>query len=440
MLMYTDEELLDKLNEQNPWWVTDDVVLDDDIIERELESEIKDELDERIITAIIGLRRTGKTTLLKQQIKRLLTDKKSKYILYFSFDAMEKQDKAIRKIFQLYHQHILKEVPSEFEERVFIFFDEVQKVKDWGEEIKSIWDRGYPVKFIVSGSSSMNILKGGGESLVGRISLHRLYPFSFAEFLKYYGVQADRLSCHDILEDEIKYPVYSGKIQVKFQEYLKTGGFPEILTKDKKKDYLNDIVSLTFYRDIVTMLPVKRTEVLEGLFYHFIRESGQVINYNKLADSLNTKYETVKDYIDHLESSFLIERSTLYSKNKLKSIRKNPKIYVADHGFSILEKMEKGLRVETAVYNHITRYHDVYYWKDRKELDLVVETKQKPIPIEVKFKEQIGKKDIKGLMDFMKKTDVEKGVVVNKKDYRTETADGKQIVYVPAWLFLLSEW
>ncbi|MFW6305278.1 MAG: ATP-binding protein, partial [Candidatus Saliniplasma sp.] len=315
--------------------------------------------------------------------------------------------------------------------------------KPWleeGEEIKSIWDRGYPVKFIVSGSSSMNILKGGGESLVGRISLHRLYPFSFGEFLKYYKVQFDGLNYSDILENEIKYPVNSGKIQVKFEEYLKTGGFPEILTKDKKKDYLNDIVSLTFYRDIMNMLPVKRTEVLEGLFYNFIRESGQVINYNKLADSLDTKYETVKDYIDHLESSFLIEKSTLYSKNKLKSIRKNPKIYVADHGFSALEKMEKGLRVETAVYNHITRNRDAYYWKDRKELDVVVDTKQKPIPIEVKFKEQISKKDVKGLIDFMKKTDVEKGLVVSKNDYKTETVDEKSLVYVPAWLFLLSEW
>lgn len=438
--MYSEEELLDEMNQQNPWWVTDDVELEDNLIERELSSQIDDEIDDKIITAVIGLRRTGKTTLLKQQIKKLLNDKRSEYILYFSFDAMAKQDKAIRRIFRLYNQHIIKEVPSEFEERVFIFFDEVQKVKDWGEEIKSIWDRGYPVKFIVSGSSSMNILKGGGESLVGRISLHRLYPFSFGEFLKYYKVQFDGLNYSDILENEIKYPVNSGKIQVKFEEYLKTGGFPEILTKDKKKDYLNDIVSLTFYRDIVNMLPVKRTEVLEGLFYHFIRESGQVINYNKLADSLDTKYETVKDYIDHLESSFLIEKSTLYSKNKLKSIRKNPKIYVADHGFSALEKMEKGLRVETAVYNHITRNRDAYYWKDRKELDVVVDTKQKPIPIEVKFKEQISKKDVKGLIDFIKKTDVEKGLVVSKNDYKTETVDEKSLVYVPAWLFLLSEW
>ncbi|MFW6305088.1 MAG: AAA family ATPase, partial [Candidatus Saliniplasma sp.] len=111
--MYTEEELLDEMNQQNPWWVTDDVELEDNLIERELSSQIDDEIDDKIITAVIGLRRTGKTTLLKQQIKKLLNDKRSEYILYFSFDAMAKQDKAIRRIFRLYNQHIIKEVPSE---------------------------------------------------------------------------------------------------------------------------------------------------------------------------------------------------------------------------------------------------------------------------------------------------------------------------------------
>lgn len=437
-MMYSDEELLDEMNEQNRWWSTGDVELEEHLIERELDQQVQDELDEEVITGIIGLRRTGKTTLIKQCIKGLLKDKDPEHILYFSFDAMERQDKAIRKIFELYHESILREVPSDLDERVFIFLDEVQKVKNWGEEIKSIWDRKYPVKFIVSGSSSMNILKGGGESLVGRIRLHRLYPFSFREFLKFHQVQAGGIDIHDILEDRMKYPNNSGKIKVKFQEYLENGGFPELQTRDEKKEYLSDIVSLTFYRDIVNMLPVKRTEVLEGLFYHFISESGQLVNYNRLADSLDTKYKTIRNYIDHLESSFLIERSSLYSKNRLKSVRKNPKVYVADHGFSMLEKMDKGLRVETAVHNHLTRSNDVYYWKDRKEVDIVVDVDEGPIPIEVKFKEQIGDEDIDGLIDFMKKEDVEKGIVVTKKDHRSEDIGDKRLFYVPVWLFLLS--
>lgn len=75
-----------------------------------------------------------------------------------------------------------------------------------------------------------------------------------------------------------------------------------------------------------------------------------------------------------------------------------------------------------------------------KEVDIVIDLDGDPFPIEVKFMEQINDRDVKGLMDFMKKEDPEKGLVVTKKDYKTEEADRKQLVYIPAWLFLLRRW
>ncbi|MFP4609034.1 MAG: ATP-binding protein [Candidatus Natronoplasma sp.] len=434
--MYSEEELLDELNRQNPWWNTGEIELEDCLIERDLAPVLKEELKKDIITALIGLRRTGKTTLMKQLIYQILSKTSPENVFYFSFDAMQKEERIVKKVIQLYYQNILKEVPEELEQKIFIFLDEVQKIDDWSEQVKSIWDRDYPIKFVISGSSSMNVTKGAGESLVGRIKIHRIHPFSFSEFVRYNEVKPPDIDLTDVKKDGIKYPPNSEKIKIVFKDYMEYGGFSEVYQKKEKKEYLNDIVSLTFYRDIINMLPVKRSEVLEGLFHHFISESGQLVNYNKLSSSLETKYKTIKKYIGYLETSFLIERSNLYSKSKLKGVRKNPKIYVTDHGFSQLQSMDEGPKVETAVYNCLKRSYDVHYWRDHYEVDMIVK-KESTIPIEVKYKEEIRKRNLKGLFEFMEKQEVEKAIVVSKEKWESKTYDDKEVIFVPAWLFIL---
>ncbi len=434
--MYREEELLDEMNRQNPWWKTGEIELEDDLIERARFSTLKKELKKDVISALIGLRRTGKTTLMRQLIDNILTKTSPENVFYFSFDAMQREEMIVKKVIQLYYQNILKEIPEELEHKIFIFLDEVQKIDDWSEQVKSIWDRDYPIKFYISGSSSMNITKGAGESLVGRIKIHRIYPFSFNEFLRYKEVEAPDLNFIQVKNNEITYPKNSEKIKIMFKDYLKYGGFPEIYLKKEKKEYLNDIVNLTFYRDIINMLPVKRSEVLEGLFHHFISESGQLVNYNRLSDSLDTKYKTIKKYIEYLESSFLIDRSKLYSKSKLKGVRKNPKVYVSDHGFSLLQNMDEGLKIETAVYNCLRRNQELFYWKDNHEVDVIVE-QESLTPVEVKFKEELRKSDLKGLFEFMDEYGVDRGVVVSRDRWKIKTYGEKEVTFIPAWLFLL---
>jgi len=434
--MYQEEELLDEMNRQNPWWNTGEIKLEEDLVKRDLYPKLKKEVESDVISALIGLRRTGKTTLMRQLIDHLLNSTSPKNVFYFSFDAMQKEGRIVKKVIQLYYQNVLKQVPEEIKNQVFIFLDEVQKIDEWSEEVKSIFDRNYPIKFIISGSSSMNVTKGAGESLVGRIRIHRVHPFSFNEFLRYNGVQPPALNLTDVKENGIGYPPNAEKIKIMLKDYMEYGGFPELYQKKEKKEYLNDIVSLTFYRDIINMLPVKRSEVLEGLFHHFVSQSGQLVNYNQLSDALDTKYKTIKKYIGYLETSFLIERSKLYSKSKLKGVRKNPKVYVTDHGFSLLQNMEEGLKIETAVYNCLSRFYDVSYWKDDNEVDMIVEY-EGITPIEVKYKEEIRKSDLKGIFKFMEEYEVDRAIVVSKEKQESKMYDGKEVTFVPAWMFLL---
>ncbi len=433
---HSEQQVLDEMNRQNPWWKSDKIELEPGLIERDIFPDLMEETHR--ITALIGLRRTGKTTLLYQIISRLLEEHPSENILYYSFDAVEKEEMIVRRIISHYFQNILKEVPEDLERKTFIFFDEIQKIERWGEEIKSIWDRKYPIKFFISGSSSMNIMKGSGESLVGRIGIHKIYPFSYREFLKYNKVEFTGLDMMDLVDQNYEYPLNSEKLQVMFKQYMEEGGFPEMYREQHKKKYISDTLSLTFYRDIINLLPVKRPEVLEGLFHQFINQSGQKINYNKLSNSLDTRYETIKNYIEYLEMSFLIDKSYSYTENRLKRYRKNPKIYVSDHGFSHLEYIKTGLMVETMVYNHLNRRYEIFYGTNGHETDIILLSEGKLISIEVKYKENIEKSDIEGLLGFMDEHSLEKGIIVTKKDLKEETIGKKTILFVPAWLFLLS--
>ncbi len=435
-----EEELLREIESQNRWWTEKIVHLDKNLIERDVYKKILQETGKREITGIVGLRRTGKTTILKQIIKALFEKGVNpKNVLFFSFDGFKKEERALKRVLETYFRYIVEAPPEKGADKFYIFFDEVQKIKDWGEEIKSFYDKGYSIKFFVSGSSSMNILKGSGESLIGRINIHKLFPFTFREFLRFNGLEIER---SDILK--IKFPKNSEQIIVLFNKYLRQGGFPELysLPEQEIKIKLKAYLDLTFYRDIINIFEIKRPDVLEGLFFSLLRESGNLVNYNNLSNALNTKFETLKSYIEYLSYSFLISHSRFFS-NSRKTVEKNAKIYVSEHSFSNLSRIEEGLKIETIVYNHckiLTESGDfekIFYWNDRKnEVDIVLVRGKKIIPVEVKYRRD--PKRISGLLKFMEKFSVKKGIVVTKDVFEEVKTEGRTIFFVPCWLILLA--
>ncbi len=434
-----DEELLTEIVAQNPWWREKGIKIRENIIERSIFSQLKRELERSEATVIVGLRRVGKTTLLKQLMDALLKGGvKPERILYFSFDAMKKEENIIKRMVSLYFHGILHETHDELKEKAYLFFDEVQKIKEWGEEIKSLYDRDLKIKFVASGSSSMNILKGSGESLLGRSNIFKIHPFSFREFLLYSGLKTERIDLKNI-----KYPLQSEKIKILFDKYMKLGGFPELYETEgnELKSKIKTIVDMTFYRDIVNIFEIKRSDVLEGLFYSFVKESGNIINYSNLSNSLKTKFETLKSYIEYLNSSFLISKSYFFSNSKIKSFEKNVKIYVSDHSFSIIEEIEEGLKVETTVFNHCkTKETELFYWQDKNknEADILFKEEKSIKAIEVKYKGKITESELKGLLGFLEKYKQKEGIVITKNILEKKNIEGKEILFVPAWLFLLS--
>ena len=404
------QAVIEEMYRQNPWWATGEVKTSEGMAPRDLFGSLSEELGQGHATAVTGLRRVGKTTLLRLLIGELL-DKGTtgNRIFYFSFDLADQLTPL--EVLGLYETEILKEPFDGLTSRVFIFFDEIQKVHDWGNQVKSVQDKGYDIKFTLSGSSAANITKGAGESLVGRIMIRRLHPFSFGEFLRLKGIPAEPMPF-----DELRLPPKSVELRIAFNEYMEMGGLPELyggVSLEMQKQNLD----LTFFRDVVGLFPVKRVDILEGLFRSIAENSGQKMNFTQTANDLNTQYRTITDYLQYMTDSFLVSKSQPWAPGTRTRLRKNPKMYVSDHSHFRLFRCPVGLRAQTIAYNHLVP--------------------EKQVALEVKYTRKPERGHVKNLLSTPSDTLL---FLVTENTYDTWTIGDREIRILPLWLFCLATW
>ena len=186
-----EQKIIKILYDQNEWWSTQTVP---DILSKPFRRGdfhvLKDKIFEKEILAIVGPRQIGKTTILYQLIEHLIKFKKvnPKRILYLSFDypyLATITDTPINDIFEIYPTQILHESVKKLENPIYIFLDEICKLTNWSQLLKGWYDLKYPIKFVVSDSSSSDVLKGSSESLVGRINPYIMLSMKFIDVIRY---------------------------------------------------------------------------------------------------------------------------------------------------------------------------------------------------------------------------------------------------------------
>ncbi|MCD4809482.1 MAG: ATP-binding protein [Methanosarcinales archaeon] len=438
---------------QNLWWKTKSVSGSKlGRLKRAEFSNLLEELEDDKITCLLGPRRTGKTTMMYDLIDHLLNNGVSeKNILFISFDnpkiRLEMQhdfDSTMRD----FSNTIVKEPIDRLSSKVYIFLDEIHKLDDWGNMLKYWQDLGLKIKFIVSGSSSLRILKGSGESLLGRINFHLILPLNFSEFTGI-DVQADFRDYNDIKRVHDSLILEKQELLITLDEYIIKGGYPEVFyIKDVERAYevLKQYKTLTINRDILDLKDIKEPRILSDLTDLLSDVMSRRMNYSTFAQVLGVKVDTVKNYISYLEECFLVYTAYFYSKKQVTSTRKEKKLYFMDCGLrnSLLlkeiDELEKTKIVENLVFLHIFSlkkrelFPKIFYWLDRSrnEVDMVVTLKNEVVPIEVKYSNEIGKRDLKGMVKFCEEFD-RTGIVVTKDILKEEG----NILYIPAWLFLL---
>jgi len=424
----------------NRWWSTgkiEDVYLKP--YKRTLFYELNKFLETRQILLIYGLRRVGKTTLMYQLIDSLLrTDIDKKHILYFSFDE---KIISLKELFENYSQLILgKDILKE--KRIYVFLDEIQKLENWQNQLKLFYDLYPNLKFIISGSASLAIFKTAKESLAGRAYEFILPILSFLEYLQF--LEEKIAPVKNIFDLSCLKETYLKKeyLLPQFFSYLKKGGFIEIAKEEddlKIKEYPKSILERVIFVDIPSSFKIREPQILKAILELVAANPGFLLDYSRLAETFKKDQRVISQYVYYLKYALLIKILYNFSGSIFASERKLKKVYLTSSNFIysfFSEKFSDPEFLGKIIENLVANFGEGdFFWKERQnEVDLVLKDKT---PIEVKFKEKITKKDIKGILKFSQKSNIKKAIILTKDELKEEKINNLNLYFIPVWIYLL---
>lgn len=379
--------------------------------QRELYPVLVDALGKKLIISLVGLRRTGKTTLLKQLMNVLVERNVPRQnILFYSFDEPAELQTVIDEYLRISSKSL-------DQEQLYFFLDEVQKLPHWQNTVKLYYDHYPLVKFIVSGSSSLFIRKDS-ESLAGRIKEFWLPLLSFREFLQFRGKK-------ELLENPSLFAAELGR-EV---EHFALRQFIDVLEEPEEsvRDYLDTLVRKVIFEDIPRVYPVEQPQLLLKIFKIIASNPGLLLDYHNLSSDLGVNEKTLSNYVYYLEQAFLLKKIYNYSPNQLTSEKRLKKVYPPASSFCEAEPT----RIMEALA--VTQTECRFFWRRTHEVDMVVLEKGTIVPVEVKYTDRPKAKDLSGLYTFMDKFQVGTGVVLTKQLEKKEGG----ISFIPLWKWLL---
>jgi len=472
MAIVTPENVLKLLYAYNPWWRDGKIPVEYTKPAKRFAYyeaiKMLSHADLRRHIILSGARRVGKTTLLFQMIETLLQNKiEAKNILYVSFDHPLLKFCNMDDIMSIYQGNVSAD------EQYYLFFDEIQYAQDWEMWLKVFYDSHPTWRIAATGSASPVLAQGASDSGVGRSTIIHVPTLSFYEYCELTGV-----SDLPNLDAKIKPTALSklskielnalmnrlAPLQKHFYRYLTVGGFPELaLTKDDyyaQRMLREDVVDKVLKRDIPALFKVRNAAVLEKVFLYLCFHSSNIINFSAMSKELdNTSIATVLNYVQFLEKANLIYISNQVNLDGKKVLKAKPKIYIADAAIRnavlmldnvILDPVEMGTMVETAVYKHLVAFYYRYRTKvgyyrrtggNEKEIDIVVEFPTGKIIAEVKYRENAEIKETDAIVEMAnnEKDGVVAALLITKKaeDYGLSHWQTKvPIMRVPAHAFL----
>ncbi len=419
-----------ELEKYNPWWKTG--MVKEEWLERykrKLYHEIIKYANKRQIILIQGLRRTGKTTILFQTVQNLLENGTApKNILYFSFDEIAYD---IKEVLETYQKLILESSFERKKNRIYVFFDEIQKAENWEEKLKVFYDLYPNLKFFISGSSSIKLRKKAKESLAGRIVDFALEPLHLEEFLQLNGYDTDKIKKNPEL--------WKREIMPMFYRYLKYGSFPE-LAREENEDFarkyiINSVVERIVYRDIAQEFEIRDIELLKKILYLIGKNPGMIVNFKEIGKNLGRDERTISNYFEYLEYGLLVKFIFNYRGSPLATMRKLKKVYFTTPNLIFALNPYFEILLPKMLENLIAALPDAnYFYRNRYEIDFIIgNEKIKAIEIKLEGKKLKQLKKIISDERFSKK--ISKCIIIDLEKEGEENG----IKIIPAWKFLLRE-
>jgi len=357
-------------------------------INRELWKSLEAELQEKDNIVITGPRRVGKTTTIKWLFKQIKSE--NKIIL----DIENLRD---RQIFEKtdYNDVIddLTALGLNREKKMFVVLDEIQFLPNIASVVKYLYDH-YDIKFILTGSSSYYLKNHFTESLSGRKRIFELLPFSFSEYLKLLGVRYNfkKLNIYN-LPNKFNDFAFS-TLENYYKDYLQFGGFPSVIlckSRERKIQELNEIYSSYINKDVSSLSDFKNLTDFRKLVQLLAVRVANRLNINELSAVSGLSRQTIENYVEFLEKTYLIKTIPVESNSPDVQNRKLRKIYFVDNGIaSINAQLSSGQMFENSVFASLMNFERVSYYEDKFcEIDFIIRTpfhekEQKAIALEVK--------------------------------------------------------
>lgn len=460
LLPYSEGQILDRLRFENPWWVSGQVEEYYTSMQRRLYFDLFmpliAETEVRRAVVLMGPRRVGKTVMIYHAVQGLLDKNVDPLkIAIISIETPIYNNISLEQLFGYCRKATKQENPKGW----FIFFDEIQYLKDWEIHLKSLVDSYPQTRFVVSGSAAAALRLKSNESGAGRFTDFMLPPLTFNEFihlkklnrlitesrLDWQGGLARFYSTNNITE-----------LNKHFFDYINYGGYPEVIFSEKIQSnpgrYIrSDIIDKVLLRDLPSLYGIRDVQELNSLFTAIAYNSAGEVSLDELSKNSGVQKSTIKRYIEYLEAAFLIKVIHKIS-NKPKQFQRvtHFKIYLTNPSlrsalFAPIQVTDPfmGKMVETAVYAqwlHREWFTPYYARWQKGEVDMVKLDDKDFHPqwvVEIKWSNQFFDKpgDLKTLIQFVKENNLKAALVTTIDKEGTKEIEKLKFSYVPAAVY-----
>ncbi len=393
------------------------------------------------IICIAGIRRSGKSTIIRQIAKQLIGQQNADTLIV-NFEDERFRQRDLDLLIDIYNTYREKVKPKS---TPFIFLDEIQNIPEWERFARGVHERG-EAKIIVSGSSSKLLSAELATLLTGRHIMFFVQPLSFKEFLTFNEMS---------VENEIEILAHRIEIKQLLDEFREYGGFPEVVQSSDKQRILLSYFETLIVKDVIERFNIREREKIRTIAKFYLTNISSPISFNKISGFLNIPLTTVERFSDHLETAnvvFFLKKFSFSFKEQEKAQRK---IYSADVGMSnaigfrfsenLGKIMENIVAVELKKRQSFNPQIEIYYWKDyqQREVDFVVKEGLDVVQLIQVCHDvtnlETKEREVRSLVRAMKEFKLTKGLIITDDFEGEEEMKGFKIEYVPMWKWLLLE-
>lgn len=402
-----------------------EMYLDNPLISRDYD------LEENVNYCFVGIRRTGKSYMMYQQIHNLMNDGiSSSQIVYVNFEDERLLEIGVDDL------NTILEIGIEFsgsKGKPYLFLDEIQNVDGWEKFVRRVADMKYRIN--ITGSNSKMLSKEIASTLGGRFMIVNVFPYSFKEYLSANHIENIMLAQIGTKK--------RADIVSQYEQYVTYGAFPELVDIKNKRPFLNNIYQTVYLQDIITRNKITNDFAVRLILKKIAESVTKALSFNRLTNivksaDISIGKQTVINYVGHMLDSYLI-----FSLQNYASKKTSPKYYFMDTGLLVLMLLDcKTTQLENLVAVELIRrygFENVYFFENNIEVDFYIPSENLAIQVSMQVLDDVDtlERETRAFVKLNQFIPDTKCLLVTNSEETKLNCDGIKIDVVPIWKWLL---